>query len=199
MNGKLKLIIVLAITVIIGGCGSSTGFLSQAPPDSPDITMDINGFKAYATSRGLSQYRIQADTARLLEEKSIVEMQDIQVTLFEDKTGKESGTLTANTGYFYYRDNPQEKKFKNNVDLKGDIRFEGKDGSILTTPEVHYDSREEIIYSNAGFEKRRVTPDQIITMQGKAFQTDRNLKKWEYTGAETEFESRPEKTEKEPS
>ena len=182
--------------MLAGGCGSSS-FLSQSPPSTPETPLQIKGFEAFVTRAGNPEYILLADEALLKEKRGIVEMKNIHLTFFKEDNNEKSGTLVAQKGIYYVNSAPSLKRRKNDVDLKGDVVFNTDDGTILKTPEVHYNSETEKIYSNAGFVKKRVGKDQTIIISGKSFITDKNLRHWEDKGAEMSFETHQGPTEKE--
>ena len=154
--------------------------------------MIIKGFKAFATLEGRPQYMLEADSAVLSEKENRVELENIHLIFYKEGEKEPSGTLTAGKGDYYYRDSLDLKHQNNDIDLKGDVLFETTDGTRLKTPEAHYNAKTEKIYSNAGFEKRNQTRDQTIVVTGKSFMTDKNLERWEDTGATLSFESHPQ-------
>ena len=178
------------IFLFLAGCGAS-GFLSDKPPASPDSTMKMKGFEAYATTEGKPQYIIDSDDALLKEKLYCIEMKKIHLTFFKEGEEGKTGTLTSDNGLYFFRDNPSMKRKKNDIDLKGHVLFNTSDGTSLKTPEVHYESASEKIYSSAGFEKRKEGGDQTIVIKGKSFVTDKNLRKWEDTGATMTVETKP--------
>jgi len=185
--------ICLIFLVLLGGYGTSRA-LSQpsSPPPPQESFMTIKGFKAFVTLEGRPQYMLEADTAVLDEKENRVELDNIHLTFYKEGEKEPSGTLTAQKGDYYYRDSPFRKRQNNDIDLTGDVLFQTTDGTRLKTPEVHYNTRTEKIYSNAGFEKRSETRNQTILVTGKGFVTDKNLEHWEDTGATLSFESHPQ-------
>lgn len=153
--------------------------------------MKIKGFEAYVTNEGNPQYIIDSENALLKEKLYCIEMKKILLTFFKEGEKGETGTLTSDDGLYFFRDNPSMKRKKNDIDLKGHVMFNTSDGTSLKTPEVHYESASDKIYSNAGFEKRKEGGGQTIVIRGKSFVTDKNLRIWEDTGATMTFETKP--------
>ena len=185
-----------ALCLVLYGCNSST-FLPQEPSTTKKSVMEIKGFEAFVTQEGEPQYILKADQAQVKEEQNLVAMNHIHLTFYKEEEKQESGILVADKGQYYFRENPAKKRHRNDIDLKGNVLFKTSDGTILKTPEVHYQSKDEKIYSKAGFEKRRVTKDQVMIIKGKTFETDINMTHWKDTGAEITFETRSQENEKE--
>lgn len=183
----------LTISMFLGFYGSSS-VLSQPPPSPPpqESTMYIKGFKAFVTLEGRPQYLLEADMAVLAEKENRVELENIHLIFYKEGSTEPSGTLTAKKGIYYYQYSPDQNRQNNDIDLTGDVLFHTTDGTLLKTPEVHYDAKKEKIFSKAGFEKRNETRDQTIVISGKSFVTDKNLEHWEDTGAKLSFESHPQ-------
>ena len=154
--------------------------------------MEIHGFEAHVSLDGKPQYILRSDEAFLKEAQNCVDMNNIHLTFFKEGEEIKTGTLVASDGQYYYRDNPSLKRLRSDIGLTGDINFNMTDGTSLKTPEVHYESSSQKIYSNAGFEKRRKSEEQLIVIKGKSFVTDKNLRKWEDTGASMSMETKEE-------
>jgi len=149
------------------------------------------------TDEGKPEYILRADVAKLSENAGWVALKKIHLTFFKKAKEEKSGTLLADSGLYYFRDVPRRKRKRNDIDLKGNVVFHTADGTTLKTPEVHYTGESGKIYSDAGFEKRRISKEQTIIITGRSFVTDKNLRHWEDTGAQMSFESHKGAIEKE--
>lgn len=154
--------------------------------------MEIHGFEAHVSLDGKPQYILRSDEALLKESQNRVDMNNIHLTFFKEGEKTQTGTLVASNGQYYYKDTPSMKRVKSDIDLRGDVNFNMTDGTSLKTPEVHYESSTQKIYSNSGFEKKRKSEGQTIIIKGKSFVTDKNLLKWEDTGAKMSMETSEE-------
>lgn len=186
MNSSLRILTLFLLTLIIAGCGQS-GFLSQSPSSSAETTMDVKGFEAYVTEKGEPMYILQAEEARLKEKNNVVELDDIDLKFFQEDKDT-SNTLTADSGSYYLRNSAEDRKNRNDIDLFGNIRLVKSDGTTLKTSRLHYDSKSEKIYSDAGFEQRKIAQNRVIVLKGKSFVTDRSMNQFEQVGGEISFE-----------
>jgi LPS export ABC transporter protein LptC len=191
----IKHLSFIIISLFIAGCGSSN-FFSKDVPKQPEIALEIKGFEAYVTNDGVPQYILKAESAKLREKTNCVIMDRINLTFIKEGDEKTSSTLVADSGVYYFRDNAKLKKKQSDVDLKGNIVFDLSNGTMLKTPELHYESSSEKIFSNAGFEKRMVGKEQIIIITGKSFVTDKNLLNWEDVGANLTMQPLPDSMSK---
>ena len=194
---KMLFVQLLIISFLVAGC-SDSDFLNDKPSMQMASTMEINGFEAHVSLDGKPQYILRSDEALLKEKQSCVDMNNIHLTFFKDGEEAKTGTLVALNGQYYFKDNPALQRQKSDIDLKGNVNFNMTDGTSLKTPEVHYVSSTQKIYSNAGFEKKRKNNGQTIIIKGKVFVTDKNLRKWEDTGAKMSLET-TEESDKTPS
>lgn len=167
-------------------------------PPSSETGIEIIGFKAFATFEGKPKYIIESEEARVIEKENYVEMKDIHLSFFKENTDEQAGTLTADKGIYYFRDNQKRNHKVNDIDLTGNIRFQTTDGTLLKTSEVHYDNTTEKIYSRSDFEKRKISKDQTLIIKGKSFVTDKTLRHWEDKGATMSFEAHSQQDSKEP-
>jgi LPS export ABC transporter protein LptC len=198
MNIKLSIIAGFVLISALGGCDSSPMMNNTPAPTSTETGIEIIGFKAFATFEGKPRYIIESKEARVIEKDNYVEMDDIHLSFFKENTDEQAGTLTADKGIYYFRDNPERKHHTNDIELTGNVIFQTTDGTLLKTSEVHYDNITEKIYSRSDFEKRKASKDQTLVIKGKSFITDKSLRHWEDTGATMTLEAHTSTDSKEP-
>lgn len=198
MNIKVFVIGGFLLISILGGCDSSSIVNNTSPPTSQETGINVIEFKAFVTYEGKPRYTIESREARVIEEENYVEMEDIHLSFFKESTEELAGTLMADEGFYFFRDNPERNHHVNDIELKGNVVFQTTDGTFLKTSEVHYDDATEKIYSRSDFEKRKVSKEQTLIIKGKSFVTDKTLRHWEDTGATMTLEAHSTPDSKEP-
>ncbi len=168
--------------LFLAGCGGST-FLSQPAQEESDVTMSIKGLEAWVTNEGKPEYTLTSTQAMLLEKRNCIQMDTIHIKFFRESGDEESGNLTSDHGYYYFREAEGMIRNRGDVDLIGRVLVNMPDGAMLRTEEIVYDGVTRKISSGKPFEKSRVSEKQVIKISGKGFVTDRDMLNWEVTGA----------------
>jgi LPS export ABC transporter protein LptC len=172
-----RYITCIALVGLLAGCGSdattpaAAGDLAQLPADQV-----IYGLRHVMTKDGVRTAVLEADTAYLYEEGRRFDLMGVQLQFFEEN-GAESGNLVSETGEY----NLSNGMFiaRSNVVL---ITSPAAGGRRLETEELHYDVRNDQLWSDTAF----TLVEQGRTTRGTRFRSDARFQRWDVTGARTE-------------
>ena len=125
--------------------------------ENMSITMSENGRKSYHFETPLIEgYSMAHDPYREFRK-------GIKITIYDENTGAESATLTANYAIFYGNRKLWE--------AKGDVVVTKHDGTRLYTQQLFWNSQTKRIYSNV--DTKLVTDtDELI---GEGFESDEDM------------------------
>lgn len=132
----------------------------------------IFGLEHYVTSDGIRRAHIVADTAFNIEDESIIDLRDMEVTFF-DSDGNVTSILTAEEGT-YHLDSGNMTARENVVVLSPD------EGRRLETSVLNYNRSQDRIWSEET--TRMFEPDGTI-VEGTAFESDASMDNIELTSA----------------
>ncbi len=121
----------------------------------------IFGMTSYLSSTGVREGRVQADTAYMFADSSVVQLRQMEIT-FYDEEGREVATVTGLRG----RWSPESDEWV----ARGDVElFVHTDSSQLESQEIHYDPNRDRIWSDSA--TVQTMPDGTVT-RGTSFQSD---------------------------
>ena len=126
------------------------------------ITMSENGRRSYHFETPLMEgYALARDPYREFRK-------GVKITIFDENTGEESATLTANYAIFY-----EGRKL---WETKGDVIATNSDGRQLFTSQLFWNQATHRVYSNV--DSKLVDGDEIHHCEG--FESDEAMKDWTY-------------------
>ena len=130
--------------------------------ENMSITMSENGRKSYHFETPLIEgYGTAHDPYREFRK-------GVKITIFDEDTGAESATLTANYAIFY-----EDRKL---WEVKGDVVAVNKDGRRLYTSQLFWNQATHRVYSNV--DSKIVSADEVYHCEG--FESDEQMKDWTY-------------------
>ena len=130
--------------------------------ENMSITMSENGRKSYYFETPLIEgYSMAHDPYREFRK-------GIKIIIFDDNTGEESATLTANYAIFY-----EDRKLWED---KGDVVATNSDGRQLFTSQLFWNQTTHKVYSNV--DSKIVDGDEVHHCEG--FESDEEMKDWTY-------------------
>lgn len=163
--------LLLAGSLALTGCGDDYLFIGAAPV-STDNQADfvIEGLRMSITRDGRPIQELQSHNAVLKATQGRIEMSDVTVLIF-DKNNEVEGTLKAREGVVYITES--NFRDKNDIDLLGNVSYDGVDGTYFRTDRVHFYNETDMVESNTAVEQGRQMENSMITMSGSGFQSDR--------------------------
>ena len=130
--------------------------------ENMSITMSENGRKSYHFETPLIEgYSMAHDPYREFRK-------GIKITIYDENTGAESATLTANYAIFY-----EDRKL---WEAKGDVVATNSDGRQLFTSQLFWNQATHKVYSNV--DSKIVEGDEVHHCEG--FESDEAMKDWTY-------------------
>lgn len=130
--------------------------------ENMSITMSENGRKSYHFETPLIEgYSMAHDPYREFRK-------GIKITIYDENTGAESATLTANYAIFY-----EDRKL---WEAKGDVVATNSDGRQLFTSQLFWNQTTHKVYSNV--DSKIVDGDEVHHCEG--FESDEAMKDWTY-------------------
>ena len=130
--------------------------------ENMSITMSENGRKSYHFETPLIEgYGMAHDPYREFRK-------GVKITIFDEDTGAESATLTANYAIFY-----EDRKL---WEAKGDVVATNSDGRQLFTSQLFWNQTTHKVYSNV--DSKIVDGDEVHHCEG--FESDEQMKEWTY-------------------
>ena len=130
--------------------------------ENMSITMSENGRKSYHFETPLIEgYSMAHDPYREFRK-------GIKITIYDENTGAESATLTANYAIFY-----EDRKL---WEAKGDVVATNSDGRQLFTSQLFWNQATHKVYSNV--DSKIVDGDEVHHCEG--FESDEAMKDWSY-------------------
>ena len=130
--------------------------------ENMSITMSENGRKSYHFETPLIEgYSMAHDPYREFRK-------GIKITIYDENTGAESATLTANYAIFY-----EDRKL---WEAKGDVEATNSDGRQLFTSQLFWNQATHKVYSNV--DSKIVDGDEVHHCEG--FESDEAMKDWTY-------------------
>lgn len=156
--------------ILLFSCEAKPAVVEQAATEAMmteysenmSITMSENGRKSYYFETPLIEgYSMAHDPYREFRK-------GIKITIYDEDTGAESATLTANYAIFY-----EDRKL---WEAKGDVVATNSDGRQLFTSQLFWNQATHKVYSNV--DSKIVDGDEIHHCEG--FESDEAMKDWSY-------------------
>jgi len=154
--------------VLLGGMSACT-----EPTNTPVASSDLQGIKAdvvfygmesYLTSQGVRQGRIQADTAYMYNDSSVIQVHGMRV-VFYDTDGREKATVTSDRGEL-------DRKSERMIARGNVVLIVAADGRKIESAEMHYDPDLNRLWSDSA----TVMYNGADTTKGSSFQSDLEFK-----------------------
>lgn len=173
MRSKSLFVFVL---MILAACGNdaTTPSASDAP-ENLAADQIIYGLQHVMTKEGVRQAVLEGDTAYLRQAGGQIDLVGVRLT-FSDENGRESGTLTSNTGTYDLRGSSMVAE-RNVV-----LRTHGEQGErVLETEKLHFDVQGDRLWSDEPVVMR----DGGTVVRGTSFQSDARFQNVTVTRAQT--------------
>lgn len=172
MNASLSILargrefLTLAACVVLAGCNG----LPRANPmrsqgEMPD--QEVTDFVLTETDAGHPQWTLYAKWAATYTARNVVVARDIRVDFFDER-GARSSELTARDG--------EIQQATRDMTARGNVVLRTTEGTRMTTEELHFGNREQLITSDRLVRVER----QGDTLEGVGFSSDPNLKHFEF-------------------
>lgn len=163
--------IMAASALLFSGCGGDYLFIGK-PPASTDNKADfiIDGLSMNITRAGRPIQELKSKSAILKATEGLIEMQNVTVLIFNENNEVE-GTLVADEGVVFITESYDRNK--NDVDLTGDVKYDGLDGTFFRTDRVNFYNESDLVKSDTPVEQGRPLDDSLVTMHGSGFESDR--------------------------
>jgi len=158
----------LLVAVLLGGMSACT-----EPTNTPVASSDLQGIKAdvvfygmesYLTSQGVRQGRIQADTAYMYNDSSLIQVHGMHV-VFYDTDGRQKATVTSARGEL-------DRKSERMIARGNVVLVVAADGRKIESAELHYDPDLNRLWSDSA----TVMYNGADTTKGSSFQSDLEFK-----------------------
>lgn len=161
-----RAVLMLAACVAVAGCNG----LPRANPmrsqgEMPD--QEVTDFVLTETDAGHPQWTLYAKWAATYTARNVVVARDIRVDFF-DEQGARSSELTAREG--------EIQQATRDMTARGDVVLRTTQGTRMTTEELHFGNREQLITSD----KLVRVEDKGNTLEGVGFSSDPDLKRFEF-------------------
>lgn len=169
-------VVLLALAIGLGGCRSeSTTPSAIADPGELPADNVIYGLRHVMTKDGVRTGNLHGDTAYVFERDRRLDIVGVRLVFFGE-SGEQTGTLTSATGE--YQIATGSFVARGNVVL---ITQEEGGTRRLETEELHYDVREDQLWSDVPF----VMIHAGRTTRGTSFRSDSGFDNWSVTEART--------------
>lgn len=157
---------LLAACVAAAGCNG----LPRANPMSSRGEMpdqEVTDFVLTETDAGHPQWTLYAKWAATYTARNVVVARDIRVDFFDEK-GARSSELTAREG--------EIQQATRDMTARGDVVLRTTEGTRMTTEEMHFRNREQLITSERLVRVER----EGDALEGVGFSSDPNLRHFEF-------------------
>ncbi len=151
--------VMLAGALLLAGCPDDAVPPVGAGPVADSADQVLYGIATTLAPDGIRRNRLLADTAFVYQSGGLYDMRVLTVT-FYDAVGKETSTLTADSGTYQFNTGAMESR--------GNVIVRTVDGRVLRTSVLRYDPVNNELSSEQPF--TWTTPDGQI--QGNAFRSD---------------------------
>lgn len=163
---RWRAVLLLVACVAAAGCNG----LPRANPmrsqgEMPD--QEVTDFVLTETDAGHPQWTLYAKWAATYTARNVVVARDIRVDFFDEK-GARSSELTAREG--------EIQQATRDMTARGDVVLRTTEGTRMTTEELHFGNREQLITSD----KLVRVEDKGNTLEGVGFSSDPDLKRFEF-------------------
>ena len=163
---RWRAVLIVAALAAAAGCNG----LPRANPmrsqgEMPD--QEVTDFVLTETDAGHPQWTLYAKWAATYTARNVVVARDIRVDFF-DEQGARSSELTAREG--------EIQQATRDMTARGDVVLLTTEGTRMTTEEMHFGNREQLITSDRLVRVER----QGDALEGVGFSSDPNLRHFEF-------------------
>ncbi|NIR42984.1 MAG: LPS export ABC transporter periplasmic protein LptC [Gemmatimonadetes bacterium] len=128
------------------------------------------GLEHYVASEGIRRAKVVADTAFFIEEESLIELRDMEVT-FYDEDGKETTFLTAREGTYDWE--------TGNMTARHDVVVvKREEGRRIETSVMYYERPEDRIWSDV---RTTMYEEDGTIVEGTSFTSNSGMDRVELT------------------
>lgn len=172
MNARLHPFSRWRATLLVGACLAVAGCngMPRTNPMSSRVEMpdqEVTDFVLTETDAGRPQWTLYAKWAATYTARNVVIARDIRVDFF-DEQGARSSELTAREG--------EIQQATRDMTARGDVVLLTTEGTRMTTEEMHFKNREQLISSDRLVRVER----EGDALEGVGFSSDPNLRHFEF-------------------
>jgi LPS export ABC transporter protein LptC len=159
----------LALLVLgLAGCGRERKAVpSSATGELPD--QEVSDFVLTETDQGMPQWKLYARYAATYNARDLIAARALRVDFFDER-GAESSELTAREGEIKLR--------SRDMTARGDVVLQTREGTRMSTQEIHFLNREQRIVSPVEQLVRVERSGDVLT--GYGFESDPGLRRFEF-------------------
>lgn len=172
MNARRPSITRWPLAILFAACVAAAGCngLPRANPvgsrgEMPD--QEVTDFVLTETDAGRPQWTLYAKWAATYTARNVVVARDIRVDFFDEK-GARSSELTAREG--------EIQQATRDMTARGNVVLRTTEGTRMTTEEMHFRNREQLITSERLVRVER----EGDALEGVGFSSDPNLRRFEF-------------------
>jgi len=164
---RAAVLLAAALAAFAGaGCNNlPKASVTGSSGDMPD--QEVTDFVLTETDAGRPQWTLYAKWAATYTAKNLVIARDIRVDFF-DEQGKRTSELNAREG--------EIQQLTRDMTARGNVVLTTTEGTRMTTEELHFGNREQLITSDRLVRVERAGD----TLEGVGFQGDPELKHFEF-------------------
>lgn len=157
-----RMLLAAATMAVVAACNQ--------PLSTPVADQDLQnlegpivfGMTSFISARGVREGRVEADTAYVFEDSTVVYLRQMEIALYDEETGAERATVRGARGRW-----DQET---NEMVAVGDVvLFVYNDSSTIESQEINYDPNNDRVWSDSA--TVQTLRDGTVT-RGSSFESD---------------------------
>jgi hypothetical protein len=174
----LAAVLVVVTAALLAGLGcSASGLRKIENSDETHQGPVLEEMAARIYKSDALESIVRAEHAVFDLNTSEANLRSVRVS-FYDK-GQWTGDVMSDHGVMFLKDHPEKSADKNDVLLRGHVRYNGKNNMTLAAPELRYHSKAGTLVSSGGpFEQKIPLKSGFLVCTGKYFETDKNLERF---------------------
>jgi LPS export ABC transporter protein LptC len=157
-----RILLAVATIALVAACNQP---MSTPIADQDLQSLDgpiVFGMTMFISVAGVREGRVEADTAYVFEDSTVIHLRRMEIFFYDQETGAERATVTGTTGRW-----DQET---NEMVARGDVvLLVHTDGSTIESQEISYDPNNDRIWSDSA--TVRTLADGSVT-SGTSFESD---------------------------
>ena len=163
------LVVLLSSLLVLAGCQKEVKMTAEAVEDRASMPgLDASAVTTLISDSGITRYRITTETWRIYD-KAVPVYWEFPDGIYLEKFSPDLEIETwLRSDYAYYNDEAQL------WELRGNVRSMNVDSEFFETPQLFWDQKAELIYSDSSISITRET--SII--KGVGFQSNQELTKY---------------------
>lgn len=157
-----RVLLAAATMALVAACNQP---LSTPVADEDLQSLDgpiVFGMTSFISARGVREGRIEADTAYVFEDSTIVYLRQMEIVLYDEETGAERATVSGARGRW-------DQETDEMVAVGDVVLFVYADSSTIESQEINYDPNNDRIWSDSA--TVRTYADGSVT-SGTSFESD---------------------------